>query len=117
MANKRALAVFCGLGVLFVVLVVANLCMGSLSVPISELAGVLLGMGEGGTSVHVIWSIRLPRLVAAGLLGGALALSGVLLQAFFNNPLAGPFVLGISSGAKLAVAVVMVTSPSVALTA
>ena len=108
MTNKRVALVFGGLGVLFVALVVANLCMGSLSVPLSELAGVLLGMGEGGTSVQVIWSIRLPRLVAAGLLGGALALSGVLLQAFFNNPLAGPFVLGISSGAKLAVAVVMV---------
>ncbi len=108
MANKRVALVSGGLGVLFVALVVINLCTGSLSVPLSELVDALLGMGEGGTSAQVVWSIRLPRLVAAGLLGGALALSGVLLQAFFNNPLAGPFVLGISSGAKLAVAVVMV---------
>ena len=52
--------------------------------------------------------IRLPRALAAAILGGGLALSGYLLQTFFHNPIAGPFILGISSGAKLVVALVMV---------
>lgn len=89
-------------------LALANLCMGSVPVALDELWGILLGSDAAGTSAQVIWGIRLPRLVAAGLLGGALALSGMLLQAFFGNPLAGPYILGISSGAKLAVATVMI---------
>jgi iron complex transport system permease protein len=57
---------------------------------------------------NILWQIRMPRALAAAILGGALGLSGYLLQTFFRNPIAGPFVLGISSGAKLAVALVMV---------
>ena len=56
----------------------------------------------------IIWTIRLPRVLAAAILGGALSVSGFLLQTFFANPIAGPFVLGISSGAKLVVSLVMV---------
>jgi len=55
-----------------------------------------------------VWEIRLPRIFAAILLGGALSVSGFLLQTFFANPIAGPFVLGISSGAKLTVALTMI---------
>ena len=55
-----------------------------------------------------MWNIRLPRILAAALLGGALALSGFLLQTFFSNPIAGPFILGISSGAKLVLSLVMI---------
>ena len=57
---------------------------------------------------HIIMQIRLPRMMAALILGGALSVSGYLLQTFFHNPIAGPFVLGISSGAKLAVSLVMI---------
>ena len=56
----------------------------------------------------IIWGIRLPRVLAAAILGGALSVSGFLLQTFFANPIAGPFVLGISSGAKLTVSLVMI---------
>lgn len=56
----------------------------------------------------IIWKIRLPRILMAAILGGALALAGFLLQTFFANPIAGPFVLGISSGAKMAVALTMI---------
>ncbi len=59
-------------------------------------------------STDIIMEIRFPRTLAAAVLGGALALSGYLLQTFFNNPIAGPFILGISSGAKLVVALIMV---------
>jgi iron complex transport system permease protein len=56
----------------------------------------------------VIWKFRLPRLLAAAVLGGALSVSGFLLQNFFRNPIAGPYVLGISSGAKMLVGAVMI---------
>lgn len=66
-------------------------------------------MGGGDeTSRSIIWQIRLPRILAAMILGGALTVSGFLLQTFFHNPIASPFVLGISSGAKLTVALVMI---------
>ena len=60
------------------------------------------------TEYNIIWKIRLPRILMAALLGGALSLSGFLLQTFFSNPIAGPFVLGISSGAKMVVALTMI---------
>ena len=61
-----------------------------------------------GTFSQIVWKIRLPRILAAILLGGALSVSGFLLQSFFQNPIAGPYVLGISSGAKLVVALTMI---------
>ena len=63
---------------------------------------------DGDLFLEIALRIRLPRAVAACLLGGALALSGFLLQTFFANPIAGPFTLGISSGAKLTVAIAMI---------
>ena len=105
---RRAAIVFAALAVLLVVLFGVNLCVGSLDVSVDEVLAVLFGEGADETSRQVIWSIRLPRLISAVLLGGALALSGFLLQTFFNNPIAGPFILGISSGAKLVVALVMI---------
>lgn len=56
----------------------------------------------------IIWRLRAPRILAAAILGGGLSLSGFLLQTFFANPIAGPFVLGVSSGAKLAVSLMMI---------
>ena len=106
--HARATAVFAGLALLLATAVALNLCCGSVSVPLPELGDILLGGMRQGTNAQVIWSIRLPRLIAAGLLGGALALAGFLLQTFFGNPIAGPYILGISSGAKLAVATTMI---------
>lgn len=83
-------------------------CSGSVSVPILEFLQELREPKLRGMAWTIIWEIRLPRALAALILGGALALSGYLLQTFFHNPIAGPFVLGISSGSKLLVALVMV---------
>ena len=63
---------------------------------------------EASTESKIIFSIRIPRMLLAAVLGGALAVSGFLLQTFFRNPIAGPFVLGISSGAKLIVGITMI---------
>lgn len=85
-----------------------SVCSGSVSVPIMEFLQELQEPKLRGMAWTIIWEIRLPRALAALILGGALALSGYLLQTFFHNPIAGPFVLGISSGSKLLVALVMV---------
>ena len=99
------LSVLIGLLALFV----ASLCLGSVGTAPVEVARILAaGPGDASTAAQVIWQIRLPRALEAVLLGGALSLSGFLLQTFFNNPIADPFVLGVSSGAKLVVAVVMI---------
>ena len=71
-------------------------------------APCLLGVREDALSMGIILQLRLPRAVMVILLGAALSVAGYLLQTFFANPIAGPFVMGISSGAKLAVALTMV---------
>ena len=68
------------------------------SVP--KILRILFLRDGAATEYSIIWRIRLPRILMAAMLGGALSLSGFLLQTFFANPIAGPFVLGISSGAK-----------------
>ena len=75
----------------------------------SDLFAILAGSGKDETFSQIVWKIRLPRILAAILLGGALSVSGFLLQSFFQNPIAGPYVLGISSGAKLVVALTMIS--------
>ncbi len=93
---------------LLLVFIALNISLGSVRVPLRETVRMLLGQSADKTAYSILWKIRLPRMLAAIILGGALALSGFLLQTFFNNPIAGPYVLGISSGAKLVVAIVMV---------
>ncbi len=88
-------------------LLTANLMTGSSDISVMQVLHSLT-TPEQTTADRILWQIRFPRVLTALLLGGALSVSGFLLQNFFHNPIAGPFVLGISSGAKLAVAVVMI---------
>lgn len=104
----RIAAAFLLLIVLLLLSLIWSACSGSVSVPIMEFLQELREPKLRGMAWTIIWEIRLPRALAALILGGALALSGYLLQTFFHNPIAGPFVLGISSGSKLLVALVMV---------
>lgn len=94
------------LALLLLALLAASLAVGSVAVPLPEVRQALRG-GGSGTAARIV-DLRLRRMLAAALLGGALAVSGFLLQTFFANPIAGPFVLGVSSGAKLTVALTMV---------
>lgn len=94
------------LGVSVVALVGWNICVGTVRIPLADIFASIRG-GKIENS-RILWDIRMPRTLAAMILGGALALAGYLLQTFFHNPIAGPFVLGISSGAKMVVALVMV---------
>ncbi|MDE5772159.1 MAG: iron ABC transporter permease [Ruminococcus sp.] len=102
---------FIGFLVLFIavcVLFVVNLIFGSVKFSLSEIIGILFGNSDNISAYNIIFKIRLPRIMSALILGGALSVSGFLLQTFFANPIAGPFILGISSGAKLATAVVTI---------
>ena len=108
MKNKRYMLSYFILASLVLLFLVLNLCAGSVAVPLREIPGILLGREADEVFQDIIMTIRFPRALAAAILGGGLALSGYLLQTFFHNPIAGPFTLGISSGAKLVVALVMV---------
>lgn len=104
----RYTVVFWGLAAAFVLITILNINSGSVQVPVREILRIIF-LGEGDeTAYGIIWKIRLPRIIISALLGGGLALSGFLLQTFFANPIAGPFELGISSGAKLIVAITMI---------
>lgn len=106
--RSRYTAVFLCLIIAFFVIVVLNVNTGSVKISVSEIFKILfIGAGDS-TEYSIIWKIRLPRIFMAAMLGGALSLSGFLLQTFFGNPIAGPFVLGISSGAKMVVAMTMI---------
>ena len=93
--------------ILLFVFLIWNLFAGSVKLPAREIIGILRGTANT-TQSRILLQIRLPRLLSAMILGGALSASGYLLQTFFHNPIAGPFVLGISSGAKLTVSITMI---------
>lgn len=106
---SRYYIVFIFLIFAFAAAVVMNINYGSVHISVKELFDILFTKaGKLSVYYNIVWKIRLPRLLSAGLLGGALSLSGFMLQTFFRNPIAGPFVLGISSGAELAVAFTMI---------
>ena len=104
--TARYIAVFLSFFVLLVAAVVISIRVGSVDISVKEIFHIIFtGDPENKVAYNVIWKIRLPRLALAALLGGALSLSGFLIQTFFRNPIAGPFVLGVSSGAKMFLAV------------
>ena len=107
---KKQAVGFSILTILLLILVLANICIGSIKIPLRDILQIFSGHGNDVSNLKIISQIRLPRTIAALLLGGGLALSGFMLQTFFHNPIAGPFVLGISSGAKLLVAICMVAA-------
>ena len=108
--RARYLAVFIGLLAAFAVLTVWNINSGSVRIPVMKIARIIFLRQGDETEYDIIWTLRMPRIITSAILGGGLALSGFLMQTFFGNPIAGPFVLGISSGSKLFVALVMIVA-------
>jgi len=106
--RSRVLMGFIILALLVLVLFVINIGCGSVSLSWSQILSVLSRSGMSDKAYVIVWNIRIPRVIAAFVLGGALAIAGLMLQTFFSNPIAGPYVLGISSGAKLVVALTMI---------
>ena len=88
-----------------------NISLGSVSIPLKDIFNSLIGSTiEHETWQHIIQNYRLPKALTAIIVGSGLGISGLLMQTLFRNPLAGPFVLGISSGASLGVALVILGS-------
>ena len=106
--RKRLTIAYLAMAAALLVLLALNLFWGSVALSPSSVAAALLGRGQDALTANILFRLRLPRAVMAVLLGAALSVAGYLLQTFFANPIAGPFVMGISSGAKLAVALTMV---------
>lgn len=106
--TRRLAAAYIALAAAVAVLFALNLFWGSVSLAPGAVLTALLGKGGDVLAGNIILQLRLPRAVMAALLGAALSAAGYLLQTFFANPIAGPFVMGVSSGAKLAVALTMV---------
>ena len=102
----RVITAFLLLTAGIILFLILNVCIGTVSIPLKDILSSI--RGQEVLNARILWDIRMPRTLAALILGGALALAGYLLQTFFHNPIAGPFVLGISSGAKMMVALFMV---------
>jgi len=100
--------------ILFLIL---NITLGSINIPLPETVKILFRAADTNTAYQsIIWQIRLPRALGALISGAALAVSGLLLQVFFRNPIVGPHILGISSGATFAVALAMMGSYLIGMT-
>jgi len=108
-----------GLFLLFLVILfitfVLNVSIGSVRIPFFETCRILAGHLTDSVPGAIIWKIRLPRVLSTLFCGGYLAIGGLLLQVFFRNPIVGPFILGISSGATLMVALVMLSGLSIGI--
>lgn len=96
--------------VAIVVLMVANLLIGSVRIPVADVCGILIGAESNEIWENIIWKSRLPQALTAIVAGAGLAVSGLQMQTVFRNPLAGPSVLGISNGSALGVAFVVLLS-------
>jgi len=97
--------------VAIVVLVIVNLFIGSVKIPVTAICKILVGAGsESEIWTNIILSSRLPQVLTAIVAGAGLAVSGLMMQTIFHNPLAGPSILGISNGASLGVAFVVLLS-------
>ncbi len=114
--KRRVIISFALLLVLLLFFTAMSISAGSAEISPAELINILLGDAGDETASMILLKIRFPRTLAAVILGGALSLSGYMLQTFFHNPIAGPFVLGISSGARLTVAVTLILAARGALT-
>lgn len=106
--RMRYVVVFAMLAAAFAVITVININSGNVEISMPDIFRIIFLREGAEMEYNIIWKIRLPRILMAAILGGGLSLSGFLLQTFFENPIAGPFVLGISSGAKMVVAVTMI---------
>ncbi len=102
---------------LLVLLMLINVGLGSVVIPWTEVIDIILGKSSSHPGWNtIIWEFRLPKTVTAVLAGAGLAISGLLMQTLFRNPLAGPFVLGISSGASLGVALLIMATQILGIT-
>ena len=99
---------FAVLIILVIIAMIINIRVGNVRIDLKTITQILTGQGADDKKRSIIMNIRLPRTLLAFILGGALAVAGFLLQTFFSNPIAGPYILGVSSGAKMMVALLLI---------
>lgn len=109
--KDRTILCFILLSLLLVILFVASLLLGSVSLQVKEVLGVILGQEADPQTRILVTHFRLPKAITALVVGAALSASGLQMQTLFRNPLAGPYVLGISSGASLGVSLFLLGAP------
>ena len=102
---------FALLGIAIVGLIIADLLIGTTAIPIEEVWATLMGRATDASHATIILKMRLPKVIVAAAAGMALSASGLQMQTLFRNPLAGPYVLGINSGASLGVALFTLATP------
>ena len=106
--NRRYIIALCAAGIVAVIAAIAAMVCGSVHIPASEVLSILTGhTPDKETWGNIILNMRLPAVVTATLAGISLAVSGLLMQTIFANPLAGPSIMGVSSGASLGVAIIV----------
>tara|TARA_R110001583_G_scaffold8075_4_gene39424 strand:+ start:19670 stop:20710 length:1041 start_codon:yes stop_codon:yes gene_type:complete len=110
MQNKTKIILFVSLFVLIAFFLVVDLILGSVSIPSEKVMAILMGEDVKTSWNYIILNFRLPKAFTAILVGAGLSVSGLMMQTLFRNPLAGPYVLGISSGASLGVALMVMAS-------
>lgn len=108
--KPRKTILFISLLVLLAVLFVADLSFGSIRIPFGEAMNVLFGASSDTINTEILLNFRLPKAITAILAGASLSVAGLMMQTLFRNPLAEPYILGVSSGASLGVALVMMAS-------
>ena len=109
--HRRSTTLFIILSLLLVILFVLDLLIGSVHIPLRDILGALFGGDVDASTRLIVLDIRLIKAIVAILTGMALSVSGLQMQTLFRNPLAGPYVLGISSGASLGVALFILGMP------
>jgi len=108
--KSRKTILFISLTVLLVVLFLADLSFGSIHIPISEVKNVFFGGSFDNINSEILLNFRLPKAITALIAGASLSAAGLMMQTLFRNPLADPYILGVSSGASLGVALVMMST-------
>ncbi len=115
--RNRSTILFCILSALVVLLFAADIAVGSVNIALSDIWAALTGGECDAVTARIIIDIRLIKAIIAILAGAALSVSGLQMQTLFRNPLAGPYVLGVSSGASLGVALFILGAPLLGFTA
>lgn len=115
--RNRSTILFCILSALVVLLFAADIAVGSVNIALSDIWAALTGRECDAVTARIIIDIRLMKAIVAILAGAALSVSGLQMQTLFRNPLAGPYVLGVSSGASLGVALFILGAPLLGFTA
>ncbi|WP_029489454.1 iron ABC transporter permease [Ochrovirga pacifica] len=110
LTNKSYRSQLIAFTVLFCICVLLNLSVGSLSISLADFWNIISSNEQNTNLNYILFNYRMPKAIASILAGVGLGISGLLMQTYFRNPLAGPFVLGISSGASLGVAVLIMGS-------